>query len=148
MMNILFKVTYHRKEEARRRAAEDFVKRFQKSARYWDKTDLEKVWFRVGEEAERHTFVEAYGDDLRLRNEDLDPYVRFEELVLVDTAFYVYVKVGIDAEDAVDFGISLRLNVGTSRMYRNTRQGSKPSTTTWPGRSSRWMPGNNSTTTR
>ena len=111
MMNILFKVKYHHKEEARRRAAEDFVKRFQKSARYWDKTDLEKVWFRVGEEAERHTFVEAYGDDLRRRNEDLDPYVRFEEVVLVDTAFYVYVKVGIDAEDAVDFGISLRLYV-------------------------------------
>ena len=58
-------------------------------------------------------YDQKYGQFLRLGNADLDPFVRFEELVFTDKSVYVHVRVGLDAEDAVDFGILLTLHVNT-----------------------------------
>ena len=118
---LLSAVMEHHDKNAKRKAAEDYVKRFRKSARYWNKTELAQAWFRddiVALKLENSYEVlsgysQTYGPDLRRGNEDLDPFVRFEELVFVDKSVYVHVRVGLDDEDAVDFGISLTLHVNT-----------------------------------
>ena len=104
----------HQKRD-RRRAAEEFVQRFRKSARYWDKTELKKCWFRpetgLLDKARERTYLDAYGPDHRSGNEDLDPYVIFETFHITGAMYskQIRIKVGLDREDAVDFGISLVL---------------------------------------
>ena len=95
----------------KREQAETFVKRFQKSARYWEPADL-KCWFRPPEVGANSLELDKkYGPDLRSGNEDLDPFVRFQKWYWKghNVNKLLLVRLGYDNEDAVDNGIDMTL---------------------------------------
>ncbi len=98
----------------KREQAEAFAKRFQKSARYWDRADL-KCWFRPPEVGDGPLELDKkYGPDLRSGNEDLDPYLRFQKWYWTNTGWnkMVHVRLGLDNEDAVDNGVEMTMPLG------------------------------------
>ena len=115
-----------------RTKAQRFVlQHFKGSARYWDPAHV-MCWFRpqsgfppldvnlTQPSPERDQWIaacDAYGEELRMSNEDLDPAIKFlawtsNHRFQGDVAFRI--KVGLDYEDIVDHGIELV--VGASRL--------------------------------
>ena len=114
---------------ARRAKAQRFVlQHFNRSARYWDPAHV-MCWFRPQggfppldvnlsqpspERDQWFAACAAYGEELRMGNEDLDPVIKFVSWTSNHRfqGDVVRIKVGLDFEDIVDHGVELVMSVG------------------------------------
>ena len=133
MMGLLSTAKEQHREAARRAAAQEYMQQFQKSARYWDQAELIKGWFRpdtynhcIGgakapEEVCRNlvAYEKTWRPDLRRGNEDMDPFMRFDKFFIAGGGCnkQIRVTVGLDNDDAVDFGVTITLELIALRTY-------------------------------
>ena len=124
---------------ARRVKAQRFVQEhFNRSAKYWDPVYV-MCWFRPKQGfpplgvslsqpgPERDQWIaslDAYGENLRMGNEDLDPVIKFvswtsEHRFQGEVAFRI--KVGLDYVDIVDHGVELVVNASYLTCYNSGR---------------------------
>jgi hypothetical protein len=124
---------------ARRVKAQRFVQEhFKGSAKYWDPVYV-MCWFKPKQGfpplgvslsqpgPERDQWIaslDAYGENLRMGNEDLDPVIKFvswtsEHRFQGEVAFRI--KVGLDYVDIVDHGVELVVNASYLTCYNSGR---------------------------